>query len=106
MPELTVLARAKAKPGFEAALERELRAVVAPTHEEPGCLRYGLHRSVEDPAAFVMVERWASKEALDRHFTTPHVKTLLKNVAELVAAPPEITIYEPVPEGQPEKAAI
>src|SRR5205807_8561080 len=40
MPELTVVAKVRAKPGREADLEREFRAIVGPTHAELGCLRY------------------------------------------------------------------
>ncbi|MGH7274981.1 MAG: putative quinol monooxygenase, partial [Nitrospiria bacterium] len=83
MAELTVVARLKAKPGREAEVERELRALVGPTHKERGCLRYALHRSVEDRATFVVIERWASKEAFDQHFAAPYVQALLKKVPEL-----------------------
>ena len=106
MSELTVVARAKAKPGCEAEFERELRAVVGPTHKEPGCLRYALHRSVEDRATFVVIERWASKEALDQHFAAPYVQALLKKVTELLTAPPEIAVFELLPIGLPEKGRI
>ena len=39
MAGLTVMARAKAKPGREAELEQAMRAVVVPTHQEAGCLQ-------------------------------------------------------------------
>lgn len=106
MSELTAVARVKARPGREAELERELRAIVAPTHKEPGCLRYALHRSMEDRAVFVVVERWASKQALDQHFAAPYIQAFLKKVPELMAAPPEIITYELLPEGLPEKGRI
>ena len=106
MHEVTVIARAKAKAGCEAALERELRKVVAPTHADPGCLRYTLHRSIEDTAAFVTVERWTSKDAHDRHLGTPHVRSLFKKLPELLASSPEISLFELLPEGFPEKGVI
>jgi quinol monooxygenase YgiN len=106
MPEVTVIARAKAKTGKERELEQELRAVVSPTHEETGCLRYALHRSMEDPASFMVIERWTSKQALDQHLSTPHVQTLFKKVPSLVAAPPEISVFELLPEGLPEKSRL
>ena len=40
MTGLTVIARAKAKAGREKELEQAMRAVVTPTHQESGCLRY------------------------------------------------------------------
>src|SRR5438128_1909016 len=76
MNGVTVLARAKAKPGREAELEQAMRAVVMPTHQEAGCLRYTVHRSLVDPSVFITVEHWTSKEAIDGHFATGHVQTL------------------------------
>ncbi|HEY3197610.1 MAG TPA: putative quinol monooxygenase [Nitrospirales bacterium] len=106
MPELTVIARIKAKRGREADLEREMRAIVVPTHAEAGCLRYALHRSLEDPTLFTTIERWNSKEAIDKHFGTPHIQSLLKKAGDLLAEPPEITVFELLPEGQSVKGSL
>lgn len=106
MPELTVIAKAKARPGREADLERELRAIVAPTHAESGCLRYTLHRSLEDPTSFITIERWVSKEAIDKHFGAPHIQSLLSKAADLLTGLPEITVYQMLPEGQGDKSKI
>lgn len=106
MNGLTVMARAKAKPGREAELEQAMRAVVAPTHQEAGCLRYTLHRSVIDRSVFVTVEHWTSKEAVDQHFATAHVQALLEKASELLMEPPDITLYELLPEGHSEKGRL
>ena len=102
MAELTVIARVNARPGKEAELEQALRAVVAPTHAEPGCLRYALHRSSNDPATFVLVERWVSKEALDQHLEMPYLKALRARFQELVEGR-DVSLYELLPEGKAEK---
>jgi quinol monooxygenase YgiN len=106
MNGLTVMARAKAKPGREAELEQAMRAVVAPTHQENGCLRYTLHRSMIDPSEFVTIEHWTSKEAVDQHFATPYVQALLETVPDLLMQPPDITLYELLPEGVSEKGRL
>jgi len=106
MPELTVIAKAKAKPGREADLERELRGIVKPTHAEQGCLRYTLHRSLEDPTSFITIERWASKEAIDSHFGAPHIQSLLTKAADLLTGLPEIKVFQMLEEGQGEKSRI
>jgi quinol monooxygenase YgiN len=103
MSQLTVIARIKAKPGREAELEQELRAIIVPTHKEAGCLRYTLHRSMGDPAFFVTIERWASKEAVEQHMATPHIQALLKKGPDLLASLPDIQAYELLREGQPDK---
>lgn len=34
---------------------------------EPGCERFELYQSKNDPKVFMLVERWSSEEALDLH---------------------------------------
>lgn len=36
---------------------------------EPGCQRFEVYQSDTEPAKFLLVERWDSKEALDVHRT-------------------------------------
>jgi quinol monooxygenase YgiN len=50
------------------------RKMVAATLNEDGCISYDMHQSVTDPSRLVVVERWASREALSRHLETPHFK--------------------------------
>jgi quinol monooxygenase YgiN len=67
---LTVIVRAK--EGQELLLEAELRALVAPTRREEGCLQYDLHRSAELAGQFFLHEVWASRELHTAHTRTPH----------------------------------
>lgn len=69
---VTLVVRIEALKGQEAALERELRALVEPTRAERGCLKYELHRSADGPRLFLLYEVWASREDHTRHTQTPH----------------------------------
>ena len=73
---VVLTAMVKAKPGQEDAVKEALLALVEPTRKEPGCLCYNLHQSKSDPTQFMFYEQWASKEALDAHGKTPHMKAL------------------------------
>jgi quinol monooxygenase YgiN len=88
---VTVIARFRAKEGQESRLGQELQRLLAPTRAEDGCISYDLHQSTSDPALFVFYENWASQEALDAHFQTPHLQALLKLVSDLVEGRPDIT---------------
>jgi len=66
----------KAKPGQEEAVKKVLLGMVEPTRKEPGCLCYNLHQSKSDKTQFMFYEQWASKEAIDAHGKTPHMKAL------------------------------
>ncbi len=94
MSELTIIARVKAKAGKEKELQQAWSKVAGLSRKESGCLGYVLHRSLTDPTLFVSVEKWASKEANDQHMASAHIQELLRQVPDLVAAPPEITPFE------------
>ena len=73
MTPLTVVARLKARPGQEEALGAMLRALLAPTRAEAGCIAYDLHRSHEEPGLFVFTESWASRAEWEAHMAAPHL---------------------------------
>jgi quinol monooxygenase YgiN len=64
----------EAKPGREDDLVRELLALVGPTHREPGCVIYELHRNPENPGKFMFYEKFATQADLDAHVNSPHFK--------------------------------
>ncbi|WP_330351047.1 putative quinol monooxygenase [Streptomyces sp. NBC_00582] len=51
--------------------------------EEPGCLDYAMTADPGDEQRIRVYERWVSQEALDEHFTTPHIKDFRAAVAGL-----------------------
>jgi quinol monooxygenase YgiN len=63
----------EAVPGHEEELAAQLQALVAPTHLEPGCLIYQLHRDPAEAGKFMFYERFVSQEALDSHTASPHL---------------------------------
>lgn len=103
---LTVIARSQAKIGRDLDLEKALRRVVLPTHRELGCLRYAIHRGVDNPLQFVVVERWDSKASLDAHLKSDHVQKLFRDVKDLVEGQPEIIRYELLKEGDDHKGSL
>jgi len=94
MKILTVVATIKAKPGKEVILRQELLALIPTTRKEPGCLNYDLHQAVDNPGQFMFHENWTSKKHLDEHLERPHLKAFFAKVPDLVAEPPQITLWE------------
>jgi len=95
--KVTVFALVKAKPGMEETVKQELLALVGPTRTEEGCINYDLHQSLDAKEQFRFYENWTSKELLDRHLQSAHVLRVIAKVDELLAEPPEITLWEMVP---------
>ena len=69
---VTIVVLLRPRAGHEPFLEAELRALVAPTRKEDGCLQYDLHRSADGSGAFLLHEVWESKEHHTAHTKTDH----------------------------------
>jgi quinol monooxygenase YgiN len=69
---VTLVVSLRAREGQETILEAELRALVAPTRKEDGCLRYDLYRSTDTPGALLLHEVWETREAHTEHTHSPH----------------------------------
>lgn len=69
---VTLMVRLQAREGQEAALEKELLALIEPTRAEAGCLAYDLYGAADTPGLFTLHEEWASREDHERHTQTPH----------------------------------
>jgi quinol monooxygenase YgiN len=69
---VTLVVLLRSKEGQHLLLEAEIRALIAPTRKEEGCLQYDLHRLVEQPSQFLLHEVWASRAHHTAHTKTPH----------------------------------
>lgn len=69
---VTLVVILRPRDGQEYLLEAELRALIAPSRKEDGCLRYDLHRSAEGPGAFLLHEIWETREHHTAHTNTDH----------------------------------
>ena len=69
---VTIVVLMRARSGHEPFLEAELRAMVAPTRKEEGCLQYDLHRAADGTGAFLLHEVWESREHHTAHTKTDH----------------------------------
>jgi quinol monooxygenase YgiN len=106
MSEVVVVGSFNARPGKEADAVEVFKALVEPTHREAGCILYALHQGVDDPRRLAFIERWASRELLDAHLQSAHVKQALERVEEIFGDGADIVVYEPLPGGEPKKGSL
>jgi quinol monooxygenase YgiN len=92
--QITIIARLKAKPGFESRLEEAAKNLIEPTRAEEGCIDYVLHRDLEDTTVYYFYENWRSQEDLDRHFQSPHIRRVMEIAPEILAEPLRLTRLE------------
>jgi quinol monooxygenase YgiN len=77
MSELQVIARYTITAGREADVLATLAALQADVRTEPGNLGFEVYTKVGDDRQVVLLERYASKDALAAHRETPHFKDLV-----------------------------
>lgn len=80
-----IVATIEAKPEYLKDVEDVLRSLVAPSRQDEGNEYYSLNVDPNSPTTFVMVERWASEEALESHNQQPHFEQLLAIKEKLAA---------------------
>lgn len=96
MSALDVVATIVAKPGRGDAVAELLAGALETVRAEDGCLRYDLYRVRRDDDTLVMVEQWASSEALKAHGSSEFFVGLSGRLGPELAGPPAVRILEPV----------
>jgi quinol monooxygenase YgiN len=89
-----VLAIITAKPGQRDKILEAFRANVPAVHAEEGCIEYGAAVDADGlgsfqtkvgPDTFVVVEKWASVDALKAHAAAPHMAAYAAKTKDMVA---------------------
>ena len=104
--EIVVIAEVWAREDQLDRLLELLRRDVELTHEtEPHVLKFALHRDVDDPLHFAMVEAFPNEEALLAHRATDFYQELMAEIPDLIVKRTRL-VTEPVPMGDPERGRI
>lgn len=77
MSELQVIARYTAASGEEDEVADLVVQLAAASRTEPGNVDFTAYRQLDDPRRFVLLERYASRAALDAHRDTAHFADLV-----------------------------
>ena len=72
MSDLIIIARAQAKPGFEAVLVAAQTGLVALSRQQPGCIAYELHEDLGQPGKVLFYERWTDRTSWENHIEGAH----------------------------------
>ena len=84
-----VIEPAKREEAVQAALE-----MMRETAREPGCISYTFSADLSDPGTFRIFEEWESQQALDAHFTTPHMARFGAAIGQLGVKEMNVQRYE------------
>ena len=89
-----VIAVITAKPGMRESILQLFRANVPAVRAEDGCIEYGAAVDADPalalqtkwgPDTFLVVEKWASMEALKAHAAAPHMAAYGAKAKEFIA---------------------
>ena len=95
MEAVHVIAVITARPGRRAELLQAFQANVPNVHAEEGCVEYvatidaegaGSIQTRFGPDTFVVVEKWASLDALQAHAAAPHMVAYAAKTKDLIAS--------------------
>lgn len=94
--EIVCVAQFTAKAGKEAELLDGLHALMAPTHREPGYIRYELNQHIDNPAVVTFIEKFKSREAFDSHCNMPYIQDFFTNTAPRLVESQAINLYREI----------
>ncbi|MFI3288148.1 MAG: putative quinol monooxygenase [Rikenellaceae bacterium] len=77
MKDLKIVATVVVKPEFLDDVTAAMRAVVDGTRTEEGNISYVLCADTKNMLRFVILEHWASQEAIDEHNESAHFKAFV-----------------------------
>ena len=95
MSEITVVVSYKALPAHADAARSAIAALVATVlSAEPDCSGITILQDSNDPARFMLIERWPSQEVfLGPHMQQPHIQSFIQDAGAFLAGPPEISFW-------------
>lgn len=93
---LAVIATLEVKEGMESEFEAVMKELAAKvTANEPGCSLYALYRA-KAPRTYVMLERYADKDALAAHSQSDHFRGAMGRLMGCLGGAPKIETLQAV----------
>lgn len=86
----------KSKAGKESETARLFATLTLHSRNEPGCLRYQVHRHKTDPRRFFIYEQYKDEAALEEHRNTPHFQEYARKQLSQIARRLEGELYLPL----------
>ncbi|HEY4058927.1 MAG TPA: putative quinol monooxygenase [Kofleriaceae bacterium] len=93
MPLHVVHVAVRVKPECVEAFRAASLANAQASIKEPGCARFDVLQTLDDPTGFLLVEIYRAPEDQAAHRETDHYKTWRDTVADMMAEPRAATKY-------------
>ncbi|WP_303924380.1 putative quinol monooxygenase [Draconibacterium sediminis] len=91
---ITIVAKFIVHKGQESTFLKLIEELGGASRAEDGNIEYVLHKKVDDPLTYCLIEKWKDQAAIDFHNNTPHFTGTVPKIVELAEV--SIDLYEPV----------
>ncbi len=75
----------------------EFLTAVAPlikaSNEEEGCIRYELHKALNEENTYLMIEEWKDQAAIDFHNQTEHFTTIVPLFRDMLRQEQRVVLH-------------
>ena len=94
MSTQVVIARISGLAGRAGELRALLAERAAEVRAEPGCVDYEVAAVLDEPAEFLVVQTWASADAMRAHYATDAHADYQRAVGELLSRPSTVVLHD------------
>ncbi len=94
--QVVCVAEFRAREGKTDELIAALHGLMAPTHKEPGCVRYELNQRVDDERWVTFIEKWKDQQVFDEHCAKPYLTHFFNDVRPQLADEFEVKLYREI----------
>ena len=81
--------RINTPPNRRDEIMKTLGSLLGPTRVLAGCVSCRFYQDVENPNLLTLIEKWETREALDRHLRSNDYRKIL-TAMDLASEPPEV----------------
>jgi len=72
------------------------KGMIEPTQKEKGYIEYEMYQDEEDPALFIVLEKWKTKEDFDSHLKSKHFDKIAPEMVKLMTKETEFNLCKRV----------
>jgi quinol monooxygenase YgiN len=94
MSDQVVVARIAGLVGRAAELRKLLAERALAVRAEPGCAGHEVAELLDEPASFLVVQTWTSRDAMRAHFASAANASYQQEVDALLARPSEVVLHD------------
>lgn len=91
---ISIVAKFEVNAGMEKKFLELVKELAVASQAEEGCIEYILHKDVQKPLTYCIIEKWKDQEAIDSHNSSAHFTNAVPKIVNITKA--EINVYKPV----------